>query len=150
MIDRFLQAVPAQPATEEEIVLVQARIEREAPLLVLRRDRRSLRRDAVVDAIVSALGLDPAKRDKVASYYHELETGLLDPEPVHPSVWEALSEFLRANARALAALGPTPPAAAAAYRRVTPDSGLEEPAAPRAAPPEEERDEIDTLFTGAG
>ncbi len=36
LLDRFLQAVPARAPTEEEIVLTQARLEQEPPLLVLR------------------------------------------------------------------------------------------------------------------
>lgn len=150
MIDRFLQAVPAQPATEEEVVLMRARLELEAPLLVLRRDRRRLDRGAVVDAIVSALGLDPAKRDKVADYYHRLETGLLDPSPVSARLWDALGVVLGANARALAtAFRPPPLAAAPAHRRADEDFVLTLRAPAHPVEREEERDEIDTLFTGA-
>ena len=68
----------------------------EPPLLLLRK-RRKLRRDAVIAALMTALQLDPAKREKVAGYYHELETGLLDPEGVDRTVWAALGEFLRAR-----------------------------------------------------
>ena len=64
--------------------------------------RRKLTRDAVVDALVARLGLDPAKREKVDGYYHELEVGLLDPEPVDRSVWDVLADVLKANVRALA------------------------------------------------
>jgi hypothetical protein len=166
LIDRFLQAVPAQPATEEEIILMQAHLEREPPLLVLRR-RRKLPRAAVVDAIVKSLGLDLRKRDKVAGYYHELEVGTLDPKPVSGKVWDALGEFLHANVRALAGLRPPPIAVAEAFRREAdlaswapmPDARVAEPKRrryrashrpgvdrPRAEP---EQDEIDRLFTGA-
>lgn len=147
MIDRFLQAVPAQAATEEETVLMQARLEQEPPLMLLR-IRRKLSREAVVDALLRALSLDPAKREKVDGYYHQLETGLLDPEPVDRTVWEVLSDLLRANTRALALNRQPPPAAAPAFRRFDADFVLEERAV-HAAPLEEERDEVDTLFTGA-
>jgi hypothetical protein len=146
LVDRFLQAVPARVPTEEEVVLMQARLEHEAPLLVLRK-RRKLARQAVVDALVQALRLEPEKREKVGDYYHELETGLLDPRPVDRSVWDALSRLLRANTRALAGLGPPPPVAAPAYRRFDADWLLEERVAPP-VPLDEGLDEVDRLFTG--
>lgn len=146
MIDRFLQAVPAQAPTEEETVLMQARLEQEPPLMLLR-IRRRLSREAVVDALLRTLGLDLAKREKVDDYYHQLETGLLDPAPVDRTVWEALSDLLRANTRALAVTRPMPPAAAAAYRRFDADFVLEERAAPT-VPLDDSRDEVDRLFTG--
>jgi hypothetical protein len=146
LLDRFLQAAPAREPAEEEVVLMQARLEQEPPLLVLR-VRRKLSRAAVVDALVRTLGLDPGTRDKVARYYHELETGLLDPEPVDRRVWEGLSGFLRANVRALAGLRPPPPAAAPAFRAADESFRLERLAAPRPRP-EEGPDEVDRLFTG--
>jgi hypothetical protein len=146
LIDRFLQAVPAREPSEEEVVLLQARLESEPPLLVLRL-RRALSRRAVVDALVGRLGLDPAKRTKVGRYYHELEVGLLDPEPVDRSVWDALADVLGANAQRLAALRPPPlemePAFRAADASVTPRR-LTIPS----APPKEWPDEIDRLFLG--
>jgi hypothetical protein len=54
LIDRFLEAVPARSPSEEEVVLMEARLSSEPPILVLRR-RRALARDAVVDAPVRAL-----------------------------------------------------------------------------------------------
>ena len=147
IIDRFLQAVPAQAPTEEDIVLMQARLEQEPPLLILR-IRRKLSREGVVDTLLRTLRLDPAKREKVDGYYHRLETGLLDPEPVDSTVWEVLSDLLRANTRALAVTRPTPPTGAIAYRRFDADFVIEERAA-RPTPLEDERDEVDRLFTGA-
>jgi hypothetical protein len=153
MLDGFLQAVPAREATEDEVVLLQARLEQEPPLLMLRL-RRKLTRDAVVDALVGALGLDPAKREKVDGYYHRLETGLLEPARVNQRVWNALGDFLRANVRALAGL--PPPASAAtpvrAYLReadyLASYSGVDLAKLPAEPPPEEpEPDEIDRLFT---
>ena len=161
LIDSFLQAVPAQPATEEELVLMQARLEREPALLVLRR-RRKLTREAVVSALVSALGLDPEKREKVAAYYHELEVGTLDPKPVSSRVWEALGDFFHANVRVLAGLRPPPIAApeGAVFHRLelhervsylarwdAADAVEDEP---EPVPEREQPDEIDRLFTGGG
>ena len=150
LIDRFLQAVPARPPSEEEVVLMRARLGNEPPLLALR-VRRKLSRAAVVDAVIARLGLDTAKRDKVARYYHELETGLLDPDPVSPRLWDTLSDFLAANVRALAGVRPTPPPAPAFHRgggmEILASLSTAEPIDEMRAAPEEP-DEIDMLFTG--
>ncbi len=149
LIDRFLEAVPAREPTEEEVVLMQARLEAEPPLLALRL-RRKLTRETVVDALVKRLGLDPGKSDKIGGYYHELEVGILDPKPVDRRVWDVLSDVLTANVRALAEFRPEPPppAPAAAYMREPAmlaklDHAPAQPAEPDANAP----DEIDRLFT---
>jgi hypothetical protein len=149
LLDRFLEAVPAREPSEEEIVVMQARLEQQPPILVLRL-RRALRREAVVEALVAKLGLDPAKSGKVGGYYADLEVGILDPEPVDRRVWDVLAEVLKANVRALAGLRPEPPPPlAAAYHR-EPTMTLREtmlagsrPVSPTPAEP----DEIDRLFT---
>jgi hypothetical protein len=149
MIDRYLQAAPARRATEEETVLMQARIAQEPPLLVLRQ-RRKLGRQAVVDGLVALLRIDTAKADKVSRYYHELEVGLLDAARVNRRVWSALRDLLGADVESLVArpLRPEPPTAAAAiaYLRAS-DLSLSETPAPTPSTPEEP-DEIDRLFTG--
>jgi hypothetical protein len=145
MLDRFLQSVPAQEPSEEDVVLLRARVEQEPPLLLLRL-RRKLTRDAVVDALVGALGLDPAKREKVDGYYHRLETGLLDPGGVSTSVWGALEGFLHANVRALASpiLPPPSPPAAVYHRQPAMEAqGIDHAIADSPLKP----DEIDRLFT---
>jgi hypothetical protein len=149
LIDRFLEAVPAREPTEEEIVLAHARLEHEPPLLALR-VRRAITRETVIDALVSTLGLDPAKRTKVAGYYHRLETGTLDPEPVDARVWDVLSEALRANVRRLASFRPPPLATAeAAYLRRAdqPQPAIDYLHTWAVEPPEP--DEVDRLFTGS-
>lgn len=150
LIDRFLQAAPAREPTEEELVLLHASLERQPPVLVLRL-RRALTRQAVVAALVRALGLDPAKEAKVAGYYHRLESGLLDPEPVDRSVWAALGELLHADVRALAGVRPAPPAVDVAFRidyHRTEDAAAFLPRESAAPPPEEPPDEVDRLFAG--
>jgi len=150
LIDRFLEAVPAREPTEEEIVLMQAQLEADPPLLVLRR-RRKLTREAVVDALMKRLGLDPRKRDKVGGYYHDLEVGNLDPEPVDRRVWDVLADVLEANVRGLAVFRPEPPGmTASAYMREPTgmQAKLEHVPASPAEPVAEEPDEIDALFLG--
>ncbi len=149
LLDRFLQAVPTREPSEEEIVLMQARLESEPALLVLRR-RRTLTREAVVSALMTALGVDSAKSDKVGGYYHDLEVGNLDPKGVDRSVWDVLADLFKANAQGLAGVRPEPPAApAVAYMREPTglQAKLESAAAPSTQAESLETDEIDRLFT---
>jgi len=100
---------------------------------------------------VGQLRLDPGKSDKVGGYYHDLEVGNLDPEPVDRRVWDVLAYVLKANVRGLAGARPEPPGGpAVAYHRypemelhermsIEPAAAASEPAAP---------DDIDELFLG--
>jgi hypothetical protein len=147
LLDRFLEAVPARATSEEEIVLMQARLEQQPPILLLRL-RRKLGREEVVAALMGQLRLDPQKSDKVGGYYHDLEVGNLDPEPVDRRVWDVLADVLKANVRALAVFRPEPPGlAASAYMREPTGTQARLAHAPE-APKAEEPDEIDALFLG--
>jgi hypothetical protein len=145
LVDAFLaRASPPEP-DEERVALARAWVEGQPPLLELR-TRRGLRRDAVVDALVKLLGLDPTKRAKVKRYYHELESGLLEARGVDRRVWEALAETLRAQAADLVAWRPRPlePLGEVYLRRA--DTLAEFTLF--TARPEEPEDEIDRLFRG--
>jgi hypothetical protein len=115
MIDRYLRAAPRQSATLEDSVRLASLLRTEPPILE-QRVRQGLRRAAVVDALLEALGLDSRNRDRLAEAYHELETGQLDPAGVDPSVWTALGEILKANVRELGAWRGRPLAAKPAFR----------------------------------
>ena len=148
MLDRFLEAAPAREPSEEEIVAVQARLEQQPPLLVLRL-RRALGRQAIVDALVARLGLDPAKSGKVGGYYADLEVGILDPEPVDRRVWDVLAEVLKANVRALAGSAPEPPAAPPLPRTTgSRRSAVEAQRVGATRPERAEPDDVDRLFLG--
>ncbi len=147
LIDRYLESAPAPAADADARALSQAWLEGEPPLLALR-TQRGLKREAVVDALVGRLGLDPAKRKKVERYYHRLETGLLDPARVSGRVFEVLAETLRASLADVRGWRPRPVAPEGVYLRAAAP-------APSAAPPAvgdepEERDEIDALFLEGG
>ena len=81
LIDRYLASAPPPKPEPENVQVMTAWLAGEPPLLELRR-RRGLGRDAVVEELVGSLSLDPAKRGKVKTYLHELETGWLDPTRV--------------------------------------------------------------------
>jgi hypothetical protein len=151
LVEAFVAAAPAAEPSEERIALTRAWAEGRSPLLEVR-TRRGVRREEVVDRILSRFGIDGAKRQKVAGYYHELEAGLLDPLRVDRSVWELLAELLSASVsdlRRRPRLSPPPPAGlAVAYRRSVPSAAFETaaPAARAAAREPEPPDEVDRLF----
>jgi hypothetical protein len=80
LLERFVRA-PAREPDAETIVLTEAMLTGESPLVGLRA-RKGVRADDVVDALVKRLGLDPSRRAKVKRYYERLERGLLEPTRV--------------------------------------------------------------------
>lgn len=120
------------------------------------RDRAGLKRSALVDRLASRLGVED-RREKVASYYHEMEQGLLPAAGVSDRVLEALgrivgepAQALRDAGRALKASGEGPAVPAPAFARRAYDAepqGLPSPGdEPQRAG---EWDEVDELFRGA-
>ena len=149
LLDRLLASTPPPEPDPDAVAAMQAWLAGEPPLLELR-VRRGLRRDDVVGSLVTRLGLDPAKREKVKRYYHRLENGLLDPSRVDRRVLDALSETLRARVEDLGVWRTPPLDAAMHYVRADAEQAAPvfEPRA--AAEADEERDEVDELFTGGG
>jgi hypothetical protein len=149
LLDRLLASTP--PAGEADPAVVaafEARLAGEPPLLALRA-RRGVTRDQVVDRLVGRLQLDRRKTEKVRRYYHELETGLLEPRGVTERVFAALGEVLRTDVEALATWRPSPSTAeATAFYRVGGEPGLAQAPAAAPEPHEEEWDEVDELFRG--
>jgi hypothetical protein len=146
LVDRFLQAAPAPEADAAVVARMQAWIEAESPLHRARL-AQGRRRAEVVAALVKLLGLDPAKEPKVARYYHELESGLLEVKRVDARVWEALAQTLRAPAQGLRAWGPpAAPTVVPAYYRLAESGEIVRAEMPPPIP--EEPDEIDLLFRG--
>ena len=146
LLERFAVSSPAPEPDEETVQLIRAWRSGEPPLLELRR-RRGLRRAQVVDALMSMLKLDAAKRAKVEGYYHELESGLLDPGGVDRSVLQAIAVAL--DAKAAYVLGWEPPVRLeGVYYRRSDVSIKAERARLLLKPSDEPPDEIDRLFRG--
>lgn len=149
LIEDYLLTMPLLEPSDEQVAALEAWLEGEGPLLGVRR-RRGLKRAAVVGRLVELLGLEERQTAKVADYYHELESGLLDTARVDRRVFEALGEILSVQVSGvLTWRPPAKPAAADAYYRATPESpGAFQ--APAAAPPAEppEWDDVDRLFLG--
>lgn len=145
LIDRYLQAVPAQPPDQEAIVLMQARLEHKDPL-VAARVRLGLRRRDLSDRLRAELGLGEALGDRVLAACSELERGQLDPGRVDGRVWDALRKILGLDALQLARSTGEAAAATPFYRMPS----LRAPGAPAPAMVDAEaervRDEVDRLF----
>jgi hypothetical protein len=143
LVDGWLTRVEPPDPDEDAVALAQAWMNGEPPLLELRR-RRGLKRDEVVDFLITTFRLDPKKREKVKRSYHEVETGQL--VPVEPKLIGALAELLGSWVGEALSWHPKPVSTQAAYYRT------EAPAAPAAAmakrtpPIPAEQDEIDLLF----
>ncbi len=143
LIDGWLRTVPVSEPDDETIALVGAWTAGQPPLVELR-SRRGIRVDDVVDALVTSLALNPAKRAKVKRYYQRLEQGLLDPARVSRRVIAVVKGLVgERTTDALAWQAPELRAEPAYYRART-----EIAAATGVAAEPEPEDEIDRLFTG--
>ncbi len=140
LVDAWLRLAPPPEADEETVALVEAWARGEAPLAVLRA-RRGLRRAQVVEALIERFRLDPARREKVERYYHEVEAGLR--LPAEKRLLAALADILGVPASALASLRPKPLEAQGAFFRAQ-EVPSEIPPLEEAEPP----DEVDLLFRG--
>ena len=141
LVDAFLAGSPPPAPSEERVELMRAWVRGQPPIVELRTARK-LKRGEVVSRLTALLGLDTAREAKVGRYYHELESGLLEPRGVDGRVWEALAGVLGADVRELARWRPAPVQAAPAFRRA--ESVVEPASAPPREPPEQ--DEVDRLF----
>lgn len=125
------------------------------------RDRAQITRTELVRRLAQALGVGD-QQEKVESYYHAMEQGLLPSAGVSSRVLEALggivgasAEFLRRSGEPLGEGGLTVDAAAVYTRRAYPDERYEaaehELGMPAPSEPaEREWDEVDELFRGGG
>ncbi len=144
MLELFLSRPLPAPAPDEARVYIDALARGESPLLELRR-RRGIRREAVEDFLLERFQLDPGRRARLKRRYHELESGLLEPERLSGRLIEALSELFAANVRSLVTWRPPELRAEPAYFRAAAAPAASVPPSPV---PDDEEDEIDRLFLG--
>lgn len=160
LLDRFLATRPASEPDPDTLAAFKGLVEGRSPLHELRL-RRGLKVDDVVFALLAALELDVAKKQKLAAYYHELEHGLLDRSRVSARVFDALMEILRTERRELLGWPGRLLTTQPAYYRNVPAGArgcngdapvVEHPPAGLRAPPQAdagEWDEVDELFCGS-
>jgi hypothetical protein len=129
LLDDFLLNARMPEPAPESVAAMRALLVGTPPLLELRR-RKGVPRSAMVDAIVGRLGIDAAKRERVARYYHLLESGLLALGRIDERVFEAVAEALGVT-RAEIVAWRAPQVAAPALMRAAPAPA--EPVQERAA-----------------
>jgi hypothetical protein len=145
LMDGFLQLAPRGAPSEETLLLARAWVRGASPLVELRASR-GIHRDEVVDAVMGEFELAPERRDKVKGYYHELESGLLDPAGLDRRLVDLLARTLRATRDAILTWRARPIPAAPSFRTATwqephaAQASMEVPGVP---------DEVDRLF-GSG
>ena len=140
LIDAFLQAAPAPPPSDEALRMVGARLVVCAARGGVRRPRPA-RREEVVDELLRTQGWPESQREKVKTYYHQLESGLLDARRVALPVLEAVARFLGVHVADFEGYR-APPTPAGVYARVVDQEALP----PASAPEIPEEDEIDRAF----
>ena len=142
LMDGFLRLAPRNEPDEETLVLAQAWVSGASPLVELRASR-GVRRDDVVEAVMNEFKLAPEGRAKVKRYYHELESGLLDPAGLDRRLADLLARTLRSTRDAILAWRPRTLAADPAYRA----SDVQyRPLARAPSQADESPDEVDRLF----
>jgi len=171
LIGAFLEVAPTPPYSDEQLAelrrdptvkqiaeLIDSPSGLWPALLPRLRARAKLTRDQVVTQLAELLGVAGGEK-KVKRYYHEMESGTIDPQGVSAKVLAALARILGADARELERAGDfglAAPASEALYLRAPEAHGLETlarmervessgPARPDAA---KEMDEVDRLFLG--
>jgi hypothetical protein len=148
LVSRFLQWADAPEPDDDTIVLAQAWIKGEAPLVALR-VWRGLRREQVVDWLLKTFAFSPKLEERVAFRYHQLETGQLEVRQADPRLVSGLGELLHARVTDLLAWKPRAVAGQAAYFRTEAALKVEMlQAFPPAMAAPSELDEVDRLFLG--
>jgi hypothetical protein len=165
LIDAFLAADPGRtydaaeyerfrtdPLTRKVAATIEARLDAEswAQLLPAARHEARISRSALVSKLAAALGVSD-RRERVADYYHEMETGALPGHGVSTRVLEALSSIVGVPVERLRAAG----------RVMAPPAGGAGPVFARSSPAAwasqvdysvdlggEPWDEVDQLFRG--
>ena len=142
LMDGFLRLAPRSQPAEETLLLARAWISGASPLVELRASR-GVRREEVVEAVMSEFELAPERRAKVKRRYHELESGLLDPAGLDLRLADLLARTLRSTREALLAWRPRRLTADPAYRVSESRYALD---ALPLSEPAESPDEVDDLF----
>jgi hypothetical protein len=130
---------PVVESSPEELALVRARLAGTTTLTAARAGL-GVPVDDVVERLRIALGLRESLRDRLKKAYQDLEREVLPPGRVHDSVWNALRDILRVDARRLVRRS-TPTASQRPNGSASSDPG---------APAQRFPDEVDLLFRGAG
>lgn len=153
LLDVFLEWAPTRTADPSALLMMNAWLAGEPPLVALRVDR-GVRVDDVVEELAEQLELVASKRTKVRRYTQRLEQGFLDPGRVDRRVFEILASRLGVSWSTLSAWASPPlrrgsaaePAVMLRSDDLSPSDSL--PSAPM-KPVAEDWDEVDEIFLGS-
>jgi hypothetical protein len=166
LIGAFLEVAPTPPYTPEQLDelradptvrqisgLIDSPSGLWPSLLPRLRTRAQLTRDQVVERLAKALGVQ-GREPKVKDYYHQMESGRLDPQGVSSRVLESLAGIFKVSVGEIEAAGDFPfepgGATSPAYMRsyslgeVAASEGVDFQAGSAGA----QQDEVDELFLG--
>ena len=146
LIDGYLSVAPAQEPDEETVRFFQL-FEADEPPLFAARVARGLRREDVVQWILTSFSLPADKAEKVSAYWHELEIGLLSPSDVAPDLWRRVVELIGRKAEAASSFRLMTSAPRVIFERRQ-DTDFSHSVYPTPAEPVSgaEPDEVDRLF----
>ena len=162
MVSLFLERAPAPPLSDEQRQAVQSHPAYQqaaklagteeglwSTLLPRLREKAKLTREQLVAKLAAQLGI-ASEEKRVQVYYHQMETGQLDPSGVSRRVLDALAKLLRADAAELEDAGDfrgiVGPRAAEVFLRS--DELIDGKPAVAASRSPGTADEVDRLFTG--
>jgi hypothetical protein len=154
--DETIAQIRSEPAVAELSALIGSRSGIWPSLLPRLRRQAKLKRGEVVAALAELLSVGGQEK-KVAVYYHQMETGRLDPGGVSRRVLEALGKILRVNPEQIQEAGDVwrepPETLAEVYMRaptgrIPSETQLEGARSPGDEQWAVEWDEVDRLFRG--
>ena len=148
---KSFDAFVAAPRVQQTLTRVRESAHQDwTTVLPAAREGAEIRRSDLVARLAERIGAK-GKEPKVGRYYHDMEIGKLTARDVSTKVLAALSEIVRVPIERLRATGirPAPPPAGAPAPMFARAAKAAAPvAAEAAAPPPDEWDEVDELFTG--
>jgi hypothetical protein len=156
--EKTFAALLSEPAVQAASALIES--DSWQGLLPSLRRRAKLKRDEVVTRLAEALGV-AGKERKVKAYYHQMESGTLNPSGVSRSVFEALGKVFGVDPRKIEDAGSfsiAKLAVADVHLRTEADDAqrlermesveMAAPASPGIAKARPDMDEVDRLFRG--
>jgi hypothetical protein len=148
-----LAAIASEPAVKELSGLIESQSGFWPSLLPRLRRRSKLTRDQVVAQLAGLLGLE-GREPRIHPYYHQMETGTIDPRGVSRRVLEGLAKVFKVDVKQIEEAGDftlMPPSGAPAYLRsykAREVMGAEAVDFNAPASPGAPMDEVDQLFLG--
>ncbi len=146
-----LEEIRRDPTVQAVVALIDSHSGLWPALLPRLRERAKLTRDQVVGQLAELLRV-AGREPKVKRYYHEMESGTIEPRGVSRKVLEGLGKIFTVDVGELERAGdfqaPAPGAPAAAHMRTETREEVRAAEVTAAPSPPDAWDEVDELFRG--